>query len=493
MASFYWHDYETWGATPSIDRPSQFAGVRTDEDLNILGEPLVIYCKPPEDVLPQPEACLVTGITPQHARQHGLSEPEFIARIHAELIQPGTCTVGYNSLRFDDEITRYTLYRNFYDPYEREWRNGNSRWDIIDMMRMVHALRPEGIEWPKVDGITSFKLEGLTEANGISHASAHDAFSDVEATIALARLVKTKKPELYQYVLANKSKQAISKKIDIASKKPMLHISSRFPAARGCAGLVVPLAAHPSNGNAVIVYDLSVDPSPLEHLSAEELANRVFVSNDELPEGVERLPIKLVHLNKCPILLPTKMLDDKAAKRFGIDKDVCEQHWRMLLNMEVEYKVRELYKLQRFDKKTDPEQMLYDGFINDQDKQRMRELREANEADLTSTRFVFEDSRLNSILLSYKARHYPNALSAEERSEWQELKHARLIDGQPGILSIAEFRESIALLKQKNASESANERGEQNNHKPNKQSRALAILQQLEAYANEIESELNGE
>ena len=487
MASFYWHDYETWGANPSVDRPSQFAGVRTDEDLNILGEPLIIYCQPPEDVLPQPEACLVTGITPQHAREHGLSEPEFIARIHSELIQPGTCTVGYNSLRFDDEVTRYTLYRNFYDPYEREWRNGNSRWDIIDMMRMVYALRPEGIEWPEANGAVSFRLERLTEANGISHASAHDAFSDVEATIALARLVKTKKPELYQYALANKSKQAVTQKIDIAAKKPMLHITSRFPASRGCAGLVVPLAAHPSNGNAVIVYDLSVDPSPLEQLSSEELAARVFVSNDDLPEGVERLPIKLVHLNKCPILLPTKMLDDKTAARFGIDKTVCEQHWRMLLNMEVEYKLREMYKTQTFAAKTDPEQMLYDGFINDQDKQRMRELRQAGEPELASTQFVFDDTRLNSMLLNYKARHFPSALNEHERAEWQELKRARLMGSEPGILSIAALRESIRSHTQRY---DADAKSAADSSTIEESKRALSILKQLEHYADEVEAGL---
>ncbi len=75
-------------------------------------------------------------------------EAEFIARIHAELAHPGTCGVGYNSIRFDDEFTRYTLYRNFYDPYAREWQNGCSRWDIIDMLRLTRALRRRGSSGP---------------------------------------------------------------------------------------------------------------------------------------------------------------------------------------------------------------------------------------------------------------------------------------------------------------------------------------------------------
>ena len=111
--------------------------LRTDEALNEVGEPLVIYCRPARDVLPHLEACLLTGITPQLADAQGVSESEFIDCIHTELAQPGTCGVGYNTLRFDDEVTRNTLYRNFYDPYAREWQHGNSRWNLAEMTNSV--------------------------------------------------------------------------------------------------------------------------------------------------------------------------------------------------------------------------------------------------------------------------------------------------------------------------------------------------------------------
>ena len=219
----------------------------------------------------------------------------------------------------------------------------------------------------------------------------------------------------------------------------------------------------------------------------EDLAARVFVSSDDLSDGVERLPIKLVHLNKCPILLPTKMLDDKTAARFGIDKTVCEQHFRMLLNMEVEYKLREVYKIQTFSAKTDPEQMLYDGFINDQDKQRMRELRQADEPELASTQFVFDDTRLNSMFLNYKARHFPSALNEHERAEWHELKRARLMGSEPGILSIAALRESIRSHTQRYDADATSgaDSSTKEESKP-----ALSILKQLEHYADEIEAGL---
>jgi exodeoxyribonuclease-1 len=208
--SFYWHDYETFGVDPSRDRPSQFAGLRTDQDLNPIGEPLVIYCQPQKDILPSPAACLITGITPQLALEKGLPEPTFIDLIHRELSQPMTCGVGYNSIRFDDEVSRYCLYRNFYDPYQREWKNGNSRWDILDMLRLMRALRPEGIEWADHEpGRPSFKLEHLTAANNIAHEAAHDALSDVTATIAMAKLVKQKQPRLFDYVVNNRSKKVV--------------------------------------------------------------------------------------------------------------------------------------------------------------------------------------------------------------------------------------------------------------------------------------------
>ncbi|MEQ9568390.1 MAG: exodeoxyribonuclease I, partial [Pseudomonadales bacterium] len=249
--TIYWHDYETFGANPSVDRPSQFAGIRTNTDLEIVGDPLMIYCKPVADMLPSVDACLITGITPQLADDKGLPEPEFIRRIHSEFIRPQTCGAGYNSLRFDDEVTRYTLYRNFYDPYAREWQNGNSRWDIIDMVRLAYALRPESLVWPEREtGVPSFKLELLSEANKLEHESAHDALSDVLATIGLARLIKEREPGLFDYCWNARKKTEVSKKIDLRAHKPLVHVSSKIPASQGCTTIVMPLVMHPANKNA---------------------------------------------------------------------------------------------------------------------------------------------------------------------------------------------------------------------------------------------------
>ena len=429
--TFYWHDYETWGADPSRDRAAQFAGIRTDMDLNIIGEPLVIYCQPAADMLPHPEACLITGITPQLARDKGVCEREFIARIHAELAKPGTCGVGYNSLRFDDEITRFTLYRNFYDPYAREWQGGNSRWDIIDMVRLCHALRPEGIEWPRHDdGKPSFKLEDLTRANGIAHTAAHDALSDVHATIAMARLIREKQPRLYDYVLNNRNKHELAKQLSVAARKPLLHISSKFSSEHGCAALIMPLALHPANSNAVLVYDLSVDPQPLIELDADAIRTRIFTPRSELPETVERIALKAVHINRCPVIAPVKMLDQASAQRLQIDTAACRRHYEKLQQApDLSAKIQQVFSASDLPPINDPDRMLYSGgFATDNDKRTMTAIRNATEQELREHSFIFEDDRYDELLFRYRGRNYPASLSSDEQARWEEFCYLRLTD-----------------------------------------------------------------
>ena len=433
MNTLYWHDYETWGASPSQDKPSQFAGIRTDEDLNIIGEPLVIYCRPSSDCLPHPEACLLTGITPQKALAEGLSEPVFFEKIYQELVQAKTCGVGYNSIRFDDEMTRYGLYRNFYDPYEREWQNGNSRWDIIDVVRLCYALRPDTLQWPVNDtGAVSFKLEMLSKANGLLHDAAHDALSDVYATIALAKLIKQRQPELYRYAYSLRDKHKVKSLIDVAQRKPILHISSRFPVSRGCAGLIAPLIEHPSNKNSIIAYDLSEDPTPLLQLSAEEIAERLYVKQADLPEGISRIPLKEIHLNKSPMVATVKLLDELSAQRLGLDKEQCEKHWQQLQHADIGDKLQAVFSNHSFAPKTDPEQQLYDGFINSHDKQLMVAIRGAEPETLAHYAAQLKDKRLQALLFRYRAKHYIDTLTAAEKKQWQEWRYLRLTDDSVG-------------------------------------------------------------
>lgn len=453
-STFYWHDYETWGADPSRDRPVQFAGLRTDSELNPVGDPLVIYSRPAADLLPQPEACLITGITPEYAWEHGVPEAEFIARIHTELIRPATCGVGYNSIRFDDEVTRYTLYRNFFEPYGREWRNGNSRWDLIDAVRMAHALRPEGIEWPKnEDGNTSFRLEALSAANGIGHESAHDALSDVHATIGLARLLKRTQPRLYEFALALRDKRHAESQLDFDHPRPLLHVSSKFPAELGCIAPVLPLARHPVNRNGILVFDLRVDPGPLLTLDADAVRERVFTRVVDLPQGAERIPLKTVHINRSPMLAPIKTLSSEAAERWKIDLPLVRDHAAVLSAAAgLADKVRQVFREPEQRSPQDPDRDLYGGFIGDEDRALLEAVRNTPPENLGNQAFPFQDKRLPTLLFRYRARNWPETLEPAERALWDIDCRKRLNGSEDGI-ALAQYLERIAALKEERGAE----------------------------------------
>lgn len=427
--TFYFHDYETFGKNPALDRPAQFAGVRTDQDFNIIEEPLVIYCRPSDDYLPEPEAVMITGITPQLALEKGLSEAEFTAHIHKAFSVPGTCIVGYNNIRFDDEVSRNIFYRNFYDPYAYSWQYGNSRWDLLDVMRACYALRPDGINWPENDdGFPSFRLEHLTKANGIEHENAHDAMADVHATIAMAKLVKQAQPRLFGFLLEHRNKHKINALIDIPAMTPLVHVSGMFGAARGNTAWVAPLAWHPENKNAVIVCDLGGDMTPLLDLDAEQMRERLYTRRDALEPGQSPLPIKLLHINKCPVLAPAKTLLPENAERLGIDRERCLQNLQLLRqNTQVREKVVALYAdAEPFKGSDDVDARLYDGFFSDADRAAMRIILETKPENLPALDLSFNDSRIETLLFRYRARNFPATLTDAEQRRWREHRQEKL-------------------------------------------------------------------
>lgn len=451
-ATFFWHDYETFGIDPQRDRPCQFAGIRTDEHFNIIGQPVMAYCQPADDYLPHPEACLITGITPQLAAKRGVCEAEFAALIHQQLAESGTCGVGYNSIRFDDEVTRNLLYRNFYDPYAREWQNGNSRWDIIDVVRASKALRPEGIEWPvNADGVASFKLEELTKANGIAHDAAHDALSDVYATIAMAKLIKERQPKLFNYLLNNRYKNTALNLLQLGSFKPLIHVSGRFSARNNSLAVILPLAQHPSNNNEIIVYDLSVDPTSLLELSAEEIQQRLFVATDALPEGVARIPLKTVHVNKAPVLAPLSVIRPADAERLQLDLDLCRSHLqRVQAAPLLTGKLTEVFTRSYQESPNDPDLMIYSGgFFSNSDKAMMTRIRQAKPEKLSGFAADFDDVRLPEMLFRYRARNYPHTFSMEDAQLWQQYCHDKLKGTlTTGELTLAQFTAKIKLMRE---------------------------------------------
>ncbi|MDG6896337.1 exodeoxyribonuclease I [Volucribacter amazonae] len=428
--SFFFYDYESFGVNPALDRPAQFAGIRTDMEFNIIGEPVMLYCKQTNDYLPAPEAVLVTGITPQICNQQGLPEPEFAEQILQQFSQPQTCIIGYNNIRYDDEMTRYTFYRNFIDPYEYSWKNGNSRWDLLDLVRACYALRPEGINWVYDEqGMPSFKLEKLTKANGIEHSQAHDAMADVYATIEMAKLIKQKQPKLFQFFFENRGKKAIEAMLDTAEMTPLVHVSGMLGNYRGNTTWIAPLAWHPTNQNAVIVCDLDADIEDLLNESADQLRTNLYTPKAQLEaQGIRHVPLKLVHINKCPIIAPAKTLLPETAQRLGINRERCLMNLKKLrASLDIREKVIEIFNQEHsFEPSDNVETELYAGFFSYADKNNLAILRTLSAEQLAQPHLTFEDKRIADLLFHYRARHFYASLTRAEQVRWEKYRRNKL-------------------------------------------------------------------
>ena len=459
--TFLWHDYETFGINTRRARPAQFAAIRTDAELNVIGTPLMLYCQPAVDFLPDPQACLITGITPQLCLEKGIPEYQFAAQIEQAFSLPGTVGVGYNTIRFDDEITRFMFWRNLIDPYAREWQNDCGRWDLLDVVRTAYALRPEGIEWPlNAEGKPSFKLTDLSAANGLLHEAAHDALSDVRATIALARLIKTAQPKLLDFCFGLHKKDRVMAELGLPTTltqaRPFLHISGMFAPERGCLALMWPLAMHPANKNELLAWDLAFDPRELVQMNAEQIRLRLFTKTADLPEGVQRLPVKSIHLNKSPTVIGNyKTLSSTMAQRWGLDLDAQLANAAQAQALPDMSGIWPAVFKRPAAATPDVDEDLYGGFVGNADRRRLNDLRQLKAQELASARPAFDDARLTELLWRYRARNFPQSLSADELARWEAHRGARLFDGEGGALTIEQLFQELDSL-----AESADERGE---------------------------------
>lgn len=419
--SFYWYDLETSGTDPRWDRIVQFGGLRTDMDLNPIGDELCVYVRLPDDVLPHPQATLITGITPSLTRQKGISEYELLERVRDLFSQPQTCVAGFNSLRFDDEFVRFGLYRMLRDPYEREWRNQNSRWDIIDLVRATGALRREGIAWPTTpEGLPSYRLEEMTRANDLDHGQAHDALSDVRATVALGRLIKTRQPRLWDYYFSQRNKKQVKSLLEPYGARLCLHVSGMYPRERFCSAPVVSVCRHPTNSNSVVVADLSQDIGGLLDWPVEVIRERLFT-----PGGVDRPPLKEIRINRCPFLAGIEVLTDENWSRIGFDRREIEERARRLKKPGIAQKIMRVYTDREYGPSIDPEAALYDSFLQESDRSRCTSFHEGvREGEWPA--LDYEDKRLPVLVQRLKARSFPDRMDQQERVDWQAFVAAKL-------------------------------------------------------------------
>ena len=420
--TLFFYDLETSGLNPRQDRIMQFAGQRTDMNLKPIGEPYNLLVTLNDDTLPSPDALMVTGITPQKTVEEGYSEAQFARLLSKEIFTPETTVVGFNNIRFDDEFIRHLLWRNFHDPYEWSWKDGRSRWDLLDVVRLTRALRPEGIEWPLDDkGEPSNRLELITSANSIAHENAHDALADVTALIAVTKLIKQRQPQLYEYLLKMRDKKAVQQLVNVDDKKPFVYASGRYDKEFAKTTVAFPLTTSRNGGG--VVYDLRYDPTPFVGLSAEELSAKIFASWKEWQaEEFVKLPVKELQYNRCPAVAPLGVLEQGDGwRKISLDAETIQKHQNILLNHPgFAEKLRSIFENKpAFKKLPDPEAQLYDGFLNDRDRLRVEAVRNADERKLADFHPEFQDERLTPLLLHYKARNFPRSLSEDDLTQWE--------------------------------------------------------------------------
>ena len=427
--TFFFYDLETSGLSARQDRIMQFAGQRTDMNLEPIGEPYNVLVALNDDTLPSPDALMVTGITPQKTVDEGYTEAQFARMLSEEIFTPDTIAVGFNNVRFDDEFIRHLLWRNFYDPYEWSWKDGRSRWDLLDVVRLTRALRPEGIEWPFDDkGEPTNRLELITQANGIAHENAHDALADVTALIDVTKLVKDKQPQLYDYLLKMRDKKQVQKLVNLDDKKPFVYASGRYDKEFAKTTVAFPLSS--GRHGAVIVYDLRYDPTPFVDLSADDLAAKIFATWEQRQaEDFVSLPVKELQYNRCPAVAPLGVLEQGDGwQKISLDAKTAQKHQNILLSHpDFAEKLRGIFENKpAFKKMPDPEAQLYDGFLNDRDRIRVEAVRNADERELADFHPEFQDERLVPLLLHYKARNFPRTLSQDELQQWESWRAQHL-------------------------------------------------------------------
>ena len=419
--TFFFYDLETSGLSPRDDRIMQFAGIRTTMELEPIGEPCNILVRLNDDTLPNPDALMVTGITPQHTQADGYTEADFSKLLIDDVFTADTIAVGFNNIRFDDEFIRHLFWRNFYDPYEWSWKDGRSRWDILDVVRLTRALRPEGIEWPFVEGKETNKLALITKVNGIDHLKAHDALSDVEALIDVTKLVKINQPQLYAYLLKIRDKKEVKKLVNLEDKHPFVYVSGKYSSQYHKATVAFPLTSG-RNSN-IVVYDLRYDPTPFLGLSIGELEKRMFASWEERQkDDFVAIPVKEMQYNRAPAIAPLGVLEQAHGwKRISLTEAVITEHRNTLLSVpSFAENVRSvLEKRPEFEKSSDPEARLYDGFVESVDTLRIEKVRQADVQQLADLHPDFNDERLSQLLLHYKARNYPRSLAEDEAVAWE--------------------------------------------------------------------------
>lgn len=483
--SFLFFDYETFGTDPKRDVPAEFGAIRTDENFNPIGEPVLLHCLTPRDYLPSPEACFVTGLTPLSLMDDGFKENEFASRIYEMMSQPGTITVGYNNIKFDEEVTRFMFWKNLLPVYDREFGEGRGRFDTYTLVRAVYAFCPETLQWPRrEDGAPVLRLEKLTAENGIVHDHAHNALSDALATKELTKLIASRQPKLWLHALDLRDKRRVKELLGLG--QPLLYVNPFAGKSSRGLSVVFPLFASPANPNDYFCWDLTKDPSELWTLTSKDLEERFYVTKEQREAGVERVPLLKIQINKQPFLTTgLGWLDGRGKGLFSLPASEFRFRANELAARSGDFS--QLHGLvaemsSRSSERFESEDLLAEGslysggFLGEGDKRTLSDLRKLSPNELPERLAKVEFSRedLNDLVFHYMARNFAEStLSFEDAERWTKFRFECLVQGKGGSRTFEKFYEEIEKLREGAAEEQ------------------IQILEDLQSYGEDLMSDFN--
>ncbi len=425
--NYVFYDFETSGLNYYFDQPIQLAAKLVDENFNVLDE-LNEKCRLRDGVIPSPIALLITktNLKDLSSKQ---SFYEFMDKIHQKLSSWSPAIfIGYNNINFDEKFLRSSLYHSLHAPYLTN-TNNNSRTDLFKIILSICNLDKPYINIPidKEKGRKSLKLEKISENNKIKHEFAHDAMSDVDATLGVAEIIKNNDPDLWEHLMVFRNHNNVREFIEenkICFLPPTTSTGDYTP--------VCYLTSNPDNAKELIFFNL-----------CEEVTDEIISSRTRnIGSLFKNKILKKVKSNDYPILLKYKHLDDTLKEKYSKDKNNYDVKFKLLnsssnfvMNIN-QYLVDQLadYQVDNRDYLSASEhvdEMLYNGFTGPSDWALIKKIDNLNKIDEILIELgALEDKRLVEL---YKRKLY---------SDKQELLPEKNINNYKAYISNKIFDDS---------------------------------------------------
>ena len=446
--TYVFYDTETTGTETDFDQTLQFAAIRTDDELNEMDR-FHIRCRLLPHIVPSPGALIATRVKPAMLTDPALpSHYDAIRQVRDKLLEWSPATViGFNSLKFDESLLRQALFQTLHSAYLTN-TNGNARSDVMRVAHAVSIYAPGNMIVPTDhQGRQTFRLELLAPANGYNHDKAHEAMADVEATIYIARLVRSRAPDIWHAMDRVTTKSRVKAYLDAQS---MFSLTERY-FSRTYSWLVTPCGHNPDYSGEFAVFDLFYDPEAYRSLSLEDLVGVLNAS----PKVIRSL-----RANSQPIMMPAEAAPTNVKAR-SVPTHELNRRVAVIQNDEdFRARVGQAQALRFVDEEPSPhiEQRLYDGFPGEVDQVHMARFHDVLWPDRVSLAGRMEDSRVKQFAHRLIYFEHPELLPATKRAELDAWRAKRVLsddEGVPWMTIRKAIREADDLLQYSSGEETA--------------------------------------